>query len=43
MRYTVLSEVPNKELSYPAVMEMLISIGFKQIAEQYEMVKEIGK
>lgn len=33
----------NIDTSYTAVMEMLISIGFKQIAEQYEMVKEIGK
>lgn len=31
----------NIDISYCSVMEMLLSIGFKQIASQYEMVKEI--
>lgn len=31
----------NIDMSYCSVMEMLLSIGFKQISSQYEMVKEI--
>lgn len=31
----------NIDTSYCSVMEMLLSIGFKQIASQYEMVKEL--